>query len=121
MRLAPVLLLMGALGGCAAVSDFVLGPVSDSDEGEVVTGVYHRTSLSGDQFDFPCRYGHVCRAVLIRDEYLREHFVELDGRKLELRVKRTNACHDKKSSQFACQTSRDGTALLILEWIEPSV
>ncbi|HTT82876.1 MAG TPA: hypothetical protein VMF67_05315, partial [Rhizomicrobium sp.] len=80
------LLLAFAAGGCQDVSDFVLGPVSDAGEGEIVTGVYHRGQLSGDLFDFPCRYGHVCQAVLIRDEYLREHYVTLDGRKLVLRV-----------------------------------
>jgi hypothetical protein len=115
------LLLAVAASGCQAVSDFVLGPVSDAGEGQIVTGVYHRTPLSGDLFDFPCRYGHVCQAVLIRDEYLREHYVSLDGRKLVLRVERTNACHDPRSSQFACQTSRDGTALVILQWIRPEV
>jgi len=47
--------------------------------------------------------------------------VTLDGRKLVLRVERTNACHDPRSSQFACQTSRDGTALVILQWIRPEV
>jgi hypothetical protein len=124
IRLSRVLFIVGAagaLGGCQAVNDFVLGPVSDAGEGQVVTGVYHRTPLSGDRFDFPCRYGHVCQAVLIRDEYLREHNVSLDGRKLVLRVERTNACHDTRSSQFACQTSRDGTALVILHWIRPEV
>jgi hypothetical protein len=114
-------LLAVALAGCQAVNDFVLGPVNDAGEGQVVTGVFHRTQLSGDQFDFPCRYGHVCKAVLIRDEYLREHYVDLDGKKLVLRVARTNACHDRRSTQFACQTSRDGTALLILQWIRPEV
>ena len=124
IRLSRVLfcvLMTGALGGCQAVNDFVLGPVSDAGDGQVVTGVYHRTPLSGDQFDFPCRYGHVCQAVLVRDEYLREHYVDLDGRKLVLRVARPNACHDTRSTQFACQTSRDGTALLILQWIRPEV
>jgi hypothetical protein len=120
-RLLVIVSIAGTLGGCQAVNDFVLGPVSDAGEGQVVTGVYHRTPLSGDTFDFPCRYGHVCQAVLVRDEYLREHFVSLDGRKLVLRVARTNACHDTRSTQFACQTSRDGTALLILQWIRPEV
>jgi hypothetical protein len=120
-RVLVTVWLAAALGGCQAVNDFVLGPVSDADEGQVVTGVYHRTPLSGDRFDFPCRYGHVCQAVLIRDEYLREHYVDLDGRKLVLRVERTNACHDPRSTQFACQTSRDGTALVILQWIRPEV
>jgi hypothetical protein len=110
-----------ALCGCQAVNDFVLGPVSNEGEGRIVTGVYHRTSLSGDLFDFPCRYGHICQAVLVRDEYLREHYVGLDGRKLVLRVERANACHDPRSSEFACQTSRDGTALVILQWIRPEV
>lgn len=113
--------LFAVLGGCAAVNDFVLGPVSDAGEGEVVKGVYHRSELSGDLFDYPCRYGHVCQTVLIRDEYLREHYVTLDGQKLVLRVERTNACHDPRSSQFACQASRDGTALVILQWIRPEV
>jgi hypothetical protein len=120
-RLMLITLLAGTLGGCAAVNDFVLGPVSDAGQGQIVTGIYHSTFLSGDQFDFPCRYGHVCQAVLVRDEYLREHYVDLDGRKLVLRVERTNACHDPRSSQFACQASRDGTALLILQWIRPEV
>jgi hypothetical protein len=120
-RVFFVVAIAGVLSGCQAVNDFVLGPVSDAGEGEVVTGIYHRTPLSGDQFDFPCRYEHVCQAVLIRDEYLREHYVDLDGRKLVLRVERTNACHDTRSSEFACQTSRDGTALLILQWIRPDV
>ncbi len=113
--------LAAALGGCAAVNDFVLGPVSDAGQGEIVKGVYHRTALSGDLFDYPCTYGHVCQAVLIRDEYLREHYVTLDGRKLVLRVERTNACHDPRSSEFACQASRDGKALVILQWIRPEV
>jgi len=107
------------LGGCQDVNDFVFGPVSDAGKGQVVTGVYHRTRLSGDLFDYPCRYGHVCRDVLIRDEYLRNHYVDLNGRKLVLRVERTNACHDKRSTQFACQTSRDGTAFRILQWVRP--
>jgi hypothetical protein len=113
--------IVGTLCGCQSVNDFVLGPVSDAGQGQTVTGVFHRTPLSGDQFDFPCRYGHVCQAVLVRDEYLREHYVSLDGRKLVLRVGRINACHDTRSTQFACQTSRDGTALVILQWIRPEV
>ncbi|HEX4158314.1 MAG TPA: hypothetical protein VHY79_07545 [Rhizomicrobium sp.] len=124
IRVSPVLVVIwiaAALGGCQAANDFVLGAVSDAGEGQVVTGVYHRTLLSGDLFDFSCRYGHVCQAVLVRDEYLREHYVSLGGRKLVLRVERTNACHDPRSSQFACQTSRDGTALVILQWIRPEV
>jgi len=115
-----LILLMGlAVGGCAQVSDFLMG--RSEGEANIVTGVYHRTAESGDIFDFSCRYGHVCRAVLVRDEYLRNHSVELDGRKLVLRVQRTNACHDRRSSQFACQTSPDGTALLILQWVRPEV
>ena len=120
-RLLVIVSVAGALGSCQAVNDFVLGPVRDAGDGQIVTGVYHRTPVSGDLFDFPCRYGHVCQAVLVRDEYLREHYVSLDGRKLVLRIERMNACHDQRSTQFACQTSRDGTALLILQWIRPEV
>jgi hypothetical protein len=120
-RVLVIVWTAATLSGCQAANDFVLGPFSDAGEGQLVTGVYHRTPLAGDLFDFPCRYGHVCRAVLVRDEYLREHYVSLDGRKLVLRVARANACHDPRSSEFACQTSRDGTALLILQWIRPEV
>jgi hypothetical protein len=109
-----------SLAGCADVNDFLFGQ-SGPAAGEIVAGVYHRTPLSGDLFDFPCRYGHVCRAVLVRDEYLRDHYVDLDGKKLVLRIERTNACHDPRSSQYACQSSPDGTALLILQWIRPEV
>jgi hypothetical protein len=116
-----VVLLGLALACCAAANNFVMGPIRGDGEGELVTGTYHRTYLAGDMFDFTCRYGHVCRAVLVRDEYLRDHFVDLDGRKLVLRVERTNACHDPRSSQFACQTSPDGTALVILQWVRPEV
>ncbi|MGH6875843.1 MAG: hypothetical protein ACREHV_00540 [Rhizomicrobium sp.] len=120
-RWSVVLLLGLFLGGCADVNDFLLGPFSDAGQGQLVTGVYHRTALYGDLFDYPCRHGHVCREVLIRDEYLRNHYVDLDGRKLVLRVARTNACHDPRSSQYACQTSSDGTAFLILQWVRPEV
>ncbi len=109
------------LGGCADVQDFILGDVEGKQTGEVVTGRYFRTRLAGDIFEFPCHYGQICRAVLVRDNYLRFHSYDLDGKKLTLRVQRTNACHDLHSSDFACHTSRDGTALIILQWIEPSV
>jgi hypothetical protein len=121
LRLLVFVSIAGTLSGCQAVNDFVLGPVSDAGEGQVFTGIYHRGNLTGDLFDFPCRYGHVCQGVLVRDEYLREHYVGLEGRKLVLRIGRINACHDTRSTQFACQTSRDGTALLILQWIRPEV
>lgn len=119
-RWGPVLLVGLALASCANVNDFLFGENGPA-AGEIVAGVYHRTPLSGDIFDFSCHLGHVCRAVLVRDDYLRDHYVDLDGKRLILRVERANACHDPRSSQFACQTSPDGTALLILQWIRPEV
>src|SRR5262249_20957561 len=118
----PTVLLCGAvLAGCAQVNNFVMGPVRGDDEGNIVTGFYHRTPLSGDLFDYNCRSGRLCRTVLIRDDYLRNHFVHLDGKKLVRRVARASACHDPRSSQFACRTSPDGTAFLILQWVRPEV
>jgi hypothetical protein len=117
---ACVALALG-LGGCADINDFLLGDVANQPTGEIVTGRYFRTRLSGDILEFPCHYGQICKAVLIRDNYLRFHSFDLDGKKLVLRVQRTNACHDVHSSDFACHTSPDGTALIILQWIEPDV
>lgn len=117
-----IIMLLGlALGGCAQVNDFVMGPVRGDDEGTIVTGFYHRTPVSGDLFDYNCRSGHLCRTVLVRDEHLRNYLVDLDGRKLVLRVERVSACHDARSSQFACRSSTDGTAFVILQWVRPEV
>ena len=120
-RMRLVLLLVFVLGGCADVNNFVMGPIRGDDEGNLVKGVYHRTPVSGDIFDYACGSGHVCRTVLVRDDYLRNHFVDLDGKKLVVRVERASACHDRRSSQFACRTSPDGTAFLILQWVRPEV
>ncbi|HEY1613283.1 MAG TPA: hypothetical protein VGF97_06270 [Rhizomicrobium sp.] len=111
-----------ALAGCADVNDYFFHNVADVEMGQVITGRYFNTRISGDLFEFPCRdNARICKAVLIRDNYLRFHSWELDGKKLVLRVQRTNACHDIHSTDFACHTSRDGTALLILQWIRPDV
>jgi hypothetical protein len=121
IALRTIVLCGLVLGGCAQVNNFVMGPIRGDDQGSLVTGFYHRTPLSGDLFDYNCSYGHLCRTVLIRDDYLRNHFVDLDGRKLVLRVERTSACHDPRSSQFACRSSPDGTAFVILQWVRPEV
>ena len=124
-----IVLLAGAalgvsLGGCADVNDFLARNVLMDDEAggsQIVEGRLHSGTSAGDVFEFPCKTDMACTAVLIRDAYLRDHYVGLNGRTLTLRVERTNACHDTRSSLYACKTSKDGTAFLILQWIDPSL
>jgi hypothetical protein len=122
-------LTCGVLGlmGCADVNDFLVRNVLMDEEaggGQIVQGRLHSMTTAGDVFEFPCKAdetGKSCTAVLIRDSYLRDNYVELNGKTLTLRVERTNACHDTRSSLYACKTSKDGTAFLILQWIDPAI
>jgi hypothetical protein len=123
IALLSLAILGAGVGGCADVSDFLDRNVlmdEDASAGLIVKGTYHQR-LGGDVFEYPCKTGETCREILVRDEYLRDHYVELDGKVLTLKVERTNACHDTRSSIYACKTSKNGTAFLILQWIDPSI
>jgi hypothetical protein len=108
-------LLSIAMGACAA------GPnaVAKNENGGSfsIEGVYRY--IDGDRIVWDCGKSEKCIDVLVRDARLSASATSLIGRKINLRVKRVKACGDE-SSQVACLRSRDGTALIIVEWLSPS-
>jgi len=74
----------------------------------------------GDTLQYNCGKPQPCVKVLVRDQFLRAHVNDLDGKTITLDVTKIDACHDPRSTSFACVTSGDGTAFLILKWINPA-
>lgn len=44
--------------------------------------------VDGDRFVYECGGGSLCSDVLVRDEYLKAHVVELDGKPISIVVRR---------------------------------
>ncbi len=80
----------------------------------VVNGIYKY--IDGDRILWKCRTAHRCTDVVIRDSRLALSATKLLNQRVSLRVRRVAAC-GPESTQVACLRSRDGTALLIVEWL----
>lgn len=104
----------------AVVTLFLAAAVAQASVTErevfVVSGIF--TYERGDVLTYGCPGGK-CRETLVRDRFLQEHGAELFGKFITIRVRRIDACHDPRSTRYACQTRVKDTALLILEWVHP--
>jgi hypothetical protein len=79
-----------------------------------VNGIYKYSD--GDRITWKCNAKLPCTELLIRDWRLAQSATKLLNQRVSLRVRRVDAC-GPQSSQVACLRSRNGTALLIVEWL----
>jgi hypothetical protein len=72
--------------------------------------------VDGDRLLVACGKAEPCMETIARDERFGRDAVQLQGKKVTLRVQRVDAC-GPDSTQVACIRSLDGTALNIVEWV----
>lgn len=102
-------------GLCLLASACVSNSVSATGGSSfILSGVYKY--IDGDRVIWKCNAARRCTDVLIRDDRLARTVTELLDQRVSLRVRRVDAC-GPESTQVACLRSRDGTALLIVEWM----
>lgn len=108
MRLFPVMGLL--IASCASN----VATATEKNKEFVVKGIYRY--IDGDRIVWKCGRSRECLDIVIRDERLARSAAGLLNQSISLRVKRVPAC-GSESTQVACLRSRDGTALLIVEWL----
>jgi hypothetical protein len=108
MKPLPFLTGMVLLSACAVIS---------AAKSEVIEGRYKYEF--GDTLQYNCGKTAPCTTVLVRDKFLQDHVNELDGKTIRVEVLRIDACHDKRSTSFACVTSGNGTAFVVVRWVNP--
>lgn len=106
MKSIPLLAGMALLSACATIS---------AENTEIIEGQYKYEF--GDTLQYDCGKAAPCTTVLVRDKFLQDHVNELDGKTIKVEVVKIDACHDKRSTSFACVTSGNGTAFVVIKWI----
>src|SRR4051812_19614183 len=81
----------------------------------VIDGLYKYSD--GDRIVWRCRKRTECMDVVIRDSRLAQSATKLLNHRVSIRVRRVKAC-GPESTQVACLRSNNGTALLIVEWLD---
>lgn len=98
------------LSACAG-ERHVIGQTGD------FTAVGRYRYIDGDRLIWTCSRDRSCEDTLVRDERLQREVERSADFDVTLRVRRIPAC-GPRSSDVACVTSEDGTALEIIRWLE---
>lgn len=104
------------LFGAVTLAACTTGQQAADQAGEFTTTGRYRY-IDGDRLIRSCPSGQACEETLVRDDRLQREVERSPDFEATLRVRRISAC-GPRSSQVACVTSEDGTALEIIRWLE---
>jgi hypothetical protein len=107
---------MAILASASCVGRLNINTSVPFSSSKTITGIYK--FVDGDRIFYNCG-GDTCVDLLIRDKYLQEHGVDLNGRTVTIEVKRVLSCDEQKGDQTACLRS-SGSAFRIVRWVLPA-